>query len=230
MARIRTTPEHGFARHRWTAAAVGVVGTAGVAGSLAIGLDPVVAAALTGAVIVASVAALAWTGRRGRTATGPGVVAAHFSIVAIIVLAAIQVVPYGREHANPPVTGEPAWASERTRELIVNACYGCHSNEVDWPWYSNVAPFSWAVTSHVEEGRDAVNYSEFATRPGEADETVEVILEGSMPPAYYTAFGLHPEADLSEQEVAELVAGLRNTPGLSESDDPFDDDEEDDRD
>ena len=75
---------------------------------------------------------------------------------------------------------------------MVNACYGCHSNEVDYPWYSNIAPISWAIEDHVDEGRGTVNYSEFAIDPGEADETVEVILDGSMPPGYYTAFGCTP--------------------------------------
>ena len=102
---------------------------------------------------------------------------------------------------------------------MVNACYGCHSNQVDWPWYTSIAPISWAVTDHVNEGRDAVNYSEFTTNPGDAEETIETILDGSMPPAYYTRFGLHPEANLTDTEIAELIEGLRTTPGLSEDED-----------
>jgi len=54
------------------------------------------------------------------------------------------------------------------------------------------------------------------TNPGEAEETIEVIKDGSMPPAYYTRFGLHPEANLSDAELVELIAGLRATPDLSE--------------
>ena len=48
------------------------------------------------------------------------------------------------------------------------------------------------------------------------DETIEVIEEGSMPPGYYTQFGRHPESKLTTAEVAELIAGLKETPGLSE--------------
>lgn len=140
----------------------------------------------------------------------------HFALAGAVVLVVIQGVPYGRGHSNPPVTGEPRWSSPRTRQLMVDACYDCHSNEVEWPWYTNVAPMSWAVTEHVDEGRRAVNYSEFTTGGDhEADDTIEVILEGSMPPYYYTLFGLHSEADLSQDEIAELVAGLRTTPGLA---------------
>ena len=128
----------------------------------------------------------------------------------------IQAIPYGRAHSNPPITGEPEWATPRTRELMVRACFGCHSNEVEYPAYASVAPISWVVQSHVSEGREKVNYSEFNSRQRGADETVEVIEEGSMPPGYYTQFGRHPEAKLTTAEVAELIAGLKATPGLSE--------------
>ena len=128
----------------------------------------------------------------------------------------IQAIPYGRAHSNPPITGEPEWATPRTRELMVRACFGCHSNEVEYPAYASVAPISWVVEAHVAEGREKVNYSEFDSRQRGADETIEVIEEGSMPPAYYTQFGRHPEAKLTTAEIAELIAGLKATPGLSE--------------
>ena len=134
----------------------------------------------------------------------------------LVMLPVIQAVPYGRAHSNPPITGEPQWSSPRTRELMVRACFGCHSNEVEYPSYASVAPISWVVEAHVAEGREKVNYSEFDQRQGDADETIETIEEGSMPPAYYTRFGRHPEANLTSVELQELIDGLRLTPGLSE--------------
>ena len=144
---------------------------------------------------------------------------ASVAVAAVVVGVAIQAVPFGRAHSNGEITGEPAWADVRTRDLMVRACYDCHSNEAEYPWYASVAPVSWAVEMHVNQGRGAVNYSTFATDPGDADESVEVILDGSMPPGYFTRFGLHPEAKLSDAEIEELVRGLRATPGLSEDDD-----------
>lgn len=135
----------------------------------------------------------------------------------VIVLAlVIQAVPYGRSHAQGPITGEPKWANEETRDLMVRACFGCHSNQVVYPAYASVAPISWMVQNHIDEGRDAVNYSEFVTDPGEAEESFEVVKEGSMPPAYYTRFGLHPDARLTADEMETLLEGLRATPGLAE--------------
>ena len=130
-------------------------------------------------------------------------------------LVVIQAIPYGRSYSNPPITGEPEWATPRTRELMVRACFGCHSNEVEYPSYASVAPISWVVASHVSEGRGKVNYSEFDSRQRGAYETVEAVKEGSMPPASYTQFGRHPEAKLTKSELAELVAGLKNTPGMT---------------
>lgn len=143
---------------------------------------------------------------------------ASVAVAAVVVGVAIQAVPFGRAHSNGAITGEPAWADERTRDLVVRACYDCHSNEVEYPWYASVAPVSWAVEMHVNDGRRAVNYSTFATDPGDADESVEVVLDGSMPPGYFTRFGLHPEAALTDAELDDLVRGLRATPGLSDDD------------
>lgn len=128
----------------------------------------------------------------------------------------MQVVPYGRTHSNPPVTGEPQWASAETRDLAVRACYDCHSNETKYPWYSNVAPVSWLTQNHIDEGRSKLNFSEFTTNPGEAHEAVEVLQNGEMPPNYYTWFGLHSTSKLTEDERLQLIAGLKATPGFSE--------------
>ena len=130
----------------------------------------------------------------------------------------IQLIPIGKDHTNPPVNGEPAWSSPRTRELMVNACFGCHSNSVEYPAYASVAPISWMVQSHIDEGRDKVNYQEWNSNQREAEETIEVIKEGSMPPSYYTMFGKHPEAKLTDAEISELIAGLLATGGMNEND------------
>lgn len=153
------------------------------------------------------------------TSTAGRVGFAAIALAGVLTFLFIQLVPYGRDHSNPPGTGEPDWATPATRELMVNACFGCHSNEVDYPPYASIAPISWMVQHHVDEGREAVNYSNFVTDPGDADESIEVIEEGEMPPAYFTRFGLHPEADLSQAQMDELIAGLRATPGMTEGGD-----------
>jgi hypothetical protein len=132
-------------------------------------------------------------------------------LILVVIFGLIQLVPYGRDHTNPPVLQEPAWDSAQTRALAVRACYDCHSNETVWPWYSNIAPVSWLVQRDVEEGRRRLNLSEWGTRRQEADEAAEVVQEGEMPPSFYLP--LHPAARLSSQEKSALVQGLVATFG-----------------
>ncbi len=127
-----------------------------------------------------------------------------------VLFVVIQLVPYGRDHDNPPVLAEPAWDSPATRELAVRACFDCHSNETIWAWYSNIAPISWLVQRDVNEGRDELNWSKWGPE-SEGDESAETVLEGSMPPRKYTL--LHPDARLTNQEIASLAAGLEATFG-----------------
>jgi len=131
-------------------------------------------------------------------------------IVAGVVL--IQLVPYGRNHTNPPVQSEPNWDSPQTRELASTACFDCHSNETDWSrWYTNVAPASWLVQRDVDEARQKLNFSEWdqGGKPREVDELWEVLEKGEMPPSQYLL--LHSEAKLTPAEVEQLIAGFEAT-------------------
>ncbi|HYV07334.1 MAG TPA: heme-binding domain-containing protein, partial [Blastocatellia bacterium] len=47
-------------------------------------------------------------------------------------------------------------------DVLGRACYDCHSNATEWPWYSKVAPVSWFLVSHVNDGRRHLNFSEWA--------------------------------------------------------------------
>lgn len=122
------------------------------------------------------------------------------------VLVALQLVPYGWWHENPAVVQDAPWPDAETAELARGACYDCHSNETEWPVYSYVAPMSWLVRRDVENGREALNFSDWGEDAGEADDAAEELEEGSMPPSQYTP--LHPAARLSDEEEALLIAAL----------------------
>ena len=132
---------------------------------------------------------------------------------------AIQLVPY-RPRSNPPVLGEPAWDSPRTRALFLRACKDCHSNETEWPWYAAIAPGSWLMRWDVEEARSHFNVSEWGRKKNHGDEAAEMVRKGEMPLWYYRPF--HPEARLSERDRKALIAGLVATFGDSEASDHHD--------
>ena len=141
-------------------------------------------------------------------------------IAALVVLLAMQAVPYGRNHSNPQTRVEPAWDSVQTQQLVRRACYDCHSNETVWPWYASIAPTSWLLQRSVDGGRSALNFSEWARPQDEAGEAAETVQEGEMPPWRYTI--LHPEAVLSSDEKQALIKGLETTLGPGESGDDTD--------
>jgi mono/diheme cytochrome c family protein len=121
----------------------------------------------------------------------------------------IQLVPYGRNHTNPPVTASPKWQGAQTEQLFSSSCADCHSNLTDWWWASKIAPASWLIQSDVDEGRSVMNVSNWDQPQPELDELVEQINEGEMPPSKYTI--LHPNAKLSDSEKQALVDGLTAT-------------------
>jgi len=121
----------------------------------------------------------------------------------LVVFAAIQLVPYGRDHSNPPVTDEYQWKSAEAKAVAAKACYDCHSHETVWPWYTNVAPSSWLVQRDVDEGRDHLNFSEWPEGAAIVTDAIgakiaEVVTEGEMPPLQYRL--IHGDARLSDAE------------------------------
>ena len=96
---------------------------------------------------------------------------------------------------------------------LARACGDCHSNQTSLPWYGHVAPISWWITSHVREGREELNLSEWTRysvrqRRDELESICGVISNGRMPPGSYTA--LHPEASLEAQDKKALCVWAAN--------------------
>ena len=128
----------------------------------------------------------------------------------------IQLIPYGRDHDNPPVVAEPEWNSPETRALFFRVCRDCHSNETRWPWYSAVAPVSWLLQHDVEEARSHFNVSEWGQNEHDhSDDAAEELEEGEMPPWYYLP--LHSDAKLSPRDRQLLINGLEQTFGSEDS-------------
>ena len=95
---------------------------------------------------------------------------------------------------------------ENIYHIVKKSCYDCHSNEVNLPWYSNIAPVSWMVSKHINNGRKTLNFSiwEEYTQE-EKDKKLKEIFRtvyASMPlPSYML---MHKEANISKEERAEV--------------------------
>lgn len=89
-------------------------------------------------------------------------------------------------------------------ETFVTKCYDCHSNNTQYPWYVHIQPIGWWMASHIKEGKDELDFSEFATYNSKRanhklEEISEEIAEGHMPIESY--LWLHPEAKVSDDEL-----------------------------
>ena len=96
----------------------------------------------------------------------------------------------------------------KVSELIKNACYDCHSDETVYPKYAYIAPFSWSVKSHVNDGREHLNFSVWTTyndnlKRNMLTKSIQTIENKAMPMPAYIIY--HKEANLSQAERGLLI-------------------------
>jgi Haem-binding domain len=98
--------------------------------------------------------------------------------------------------------------------VLVDKCYDCHSNNTKYPWYIHIQPIGWWMASHIEEGKEHLDFSEFKTYPPKKgnhklEEVSEEIAKGHMPIASY--LWIHPETKVTAEEqksINEWIASL----------------------
>ncbi|UWX60157.1 heme-binding domain-containing protein [Chryseobacterium oranimense] len=129
----------------------------------------------------------------------------------LVAFAIIQFIPIDR--VNQPVDRAVNFVDtkktpEKIKGLIKGACYDCHSNETVYPKYAYFAPVSWSVKSHINEGREHLNFSVWGSYNKELKESmlsksVQTIQNKIMPMPGYIVY--HKEANLSDAERTLLV-------------------------
>ncbi len=133
----------------------------------------------------------------------------------LVIFALIQFIPVDR--VNVPVNQKENFvevfqAPEEVRVLLKNACYDCHSNETVYPDYSYVAPISWSIKNHINEGREHLNFSIWTTynqelKKGMLENTIADLEQNRMPLSGYIA--QHPEARLQASQKQTLIDYFR---------------------
>ena len=91
--------------------------------------------------------------------------------------------------------------------ILERSCSDCHSNDTRWPWYSHVAPVSWFVIGHVDDGRRDLNLSEWGKydkrrQSQRLQQMCNLAKAGIMPLSSYTP--LHPGSKLTAEDVKAL--------------------------
>lgn len=82
------------------------------------------------------------------------------------------------------------------------SCYDCHSNNTDYPWYSKIQPAAWYLEDHIQEGKDELNFNEWAEysdrrKNSKLRSIISQIEEDKMPLDSYTL--IHKDAILSDE-------------------------------
>ena len=101
-----------------------------------------------------------------------------------------------------------AGTSRELGAIIDRACADCHSNQTVWRWYTQIAPLSWAMALGVSKGREAVNFSEWATYSQVQQRSLLALscqdaTENKMPGPYSL---VRPETALSQADVETICA------------------------
>ena len=130
----------------------------------------------------------------------------RIALALVAALVAAQFIPLKK--TNPPVDpSKTMYASlpvpANVQNIFERSCKDCHSNETAWPWYSHVAPVSWAIVSDVHGGRAELNLSEWDTynakrKDRKFKEICDQLTSGEMPDVKYTS--IHRDARLTDTE------------------------------
>lgn len=140
----------------------------------------------------------------------------YLAIGFLVALTVIQFIPAHLPANNSDLSNDMV-QTENTPDdvkLILNkACYDCHSNQTVYPWYSKIAPVSWLVAKDTREGRDELNFSEWAELKKRKkikylNEMAEEVEEKKMPMKIYTV--IHKDAILTDEEISTLISWTKS--------------------
>lgn len=124
----------------------------------------------------------------------------------LVSFAIIQFIPVDK--VNKPVDQSKNFVKventpPKVAALLKNACYDCHSDETVYPKYAYIAPFSWSVKSHINDGREHLNFSVWRAynkdlKQNMLKNSIQTIESKVMPMPAYIVY--HQEANLSKDE------------------------------
>jgi hypothetical protein len=95
--------------------------------------------------------------------------------------------------------------------ILRTNCYDCHSDQTQYPWYAEIAPVSFWLEEHIEDGQKHFNVSQWSAysskkKDHKLEELIEFVEEGEMPLNSYT--WLHGDLSKDETELILQWAGL----------------------
>lgn len=141
------------------------------------------------------------------------------SISLSFILIGIQFIQPKLNVNNTPQLNDITTTTLIPQDILISlhkACYDCHSNNSTYPWYSYIQPIGWYIKNHINEGKDELNFSTFATlsirqQIKKYSEIAREVTENEMPLKSFTL--MHKNAILTKEETKRLInwAGQMST-------------------
>jgi len=130
----------------------------------------------------------------------------RIGLVILVILVGVQFLPTRNNQSTEAPTADfilSYGAPESIGNILHTSCYNCHSNNTDYPWYSRVQPVGWFLESHINKGKEELNFSEFGSysvrrQKSKLKSMVNQVKKGEMPLSSYTF--IHRDARLSQDQ------------------------------
>lgn len=132
-------------------------------------------------------------------------------LIALVTLIAIQLIQPARNNSGQvPATDIFSITSTDTRVkvLVKTACYDCHSNNTDYPWYAHIQPMGWLLASHIQDGKAELNFDDFVNysqrrQQSKLKSIASQIRDDEMPLWSYSL--LHKKARLTSDQKSMII-------------------------
>lgn len=137
-------------------------------------------------------------------------------LVLLTLFAVIQLI---RPARNQSVQSVPSDISnsvsipDTVYRLFKNACFDCHSNNTEYPWYSDIQPVGWLLARDIKNGKAKLNFSELASlssrrRSSKLQEIKNQIRDDAMPLPLYRL--THQIALLTDEDKERIFTWIEN--------------------
>lgn len=102
---------------------------------------------------------------------------------------------------------------DQVQGILKKSCNDCHSNFTNYPWYSEIAPVSWYLASHVNDGKKHMNLSDWTVYNKNQQIHIlkdfeEVLETHEMPLKSYLI--LHKDAEMTAEQYEVLMNWVKS--------------------
>lgn len=135
-------------------------------------------------------------------------------LIFLVLLAVLLLIQLVRPQKNISLTPagktfvDTFQVSEQVNAILAVSCYDCHSNNTNYPWYSEIQPMAWVMDEHIKDGKEKLNFDElppYGSRKlnSRFTQIVKQVEQDKMPLNSY--LWMHGNARLSAEDKQLLV-------------------------